>query len=221
MKKATALLLLLLMVLICSSHTLAQTSDSGTITVSAEVSPTFIVEAIQDLDFGNLLQASQKTINALTGAVNTGGGANNSLPGGQRGGFVVIADAGSEVKFSLSLPANLSPNPATGASLIPDFSRLDGTPSKAEVFIISEGDISGTVTNVSVSGAEFGAISSNSTVTVGDGGEYFSFPENEITAGGQNGNGVAVVIGGKVSVAGFIPLDQYSGEITLTVEVED
>jgi len=58
------------------------TSDDGTITVTAEVSPTFLVESIQDLDFGNLLRDSQKSINALTGAINTGGGNNNSLPGG-------------------------------------------------------------------------------------------------------------------------------------------
>lgn len=50
------------------------TTDEGTITVTAEVSPTFLVESIQDLDFGNLLRDSKKSINALTGAINTSGG---------------------------------------------------------------------------------------------------------------------------------------------------
>lgn len=196
------------------------TSDDGTITVTAEVSPTFLVESIQDLDFGNLLRDSQKSINALTGTVNTGGGTKNSLPGGQRGGFVVIADAGSGVKFELSFPSTLQTDPFNGSSLQPDFSRLSNS-SSTEAYIVAEGDISGTVTDINVSGAEFGAISGGVSATIGDGGDYFSFPTNEITAGGQNGNGVAVVIGGAISTFSSTGIGQYSGDITLTVEVED
>lgn len=197
------------------------TTDEGTITVTAEVSPTFLVESIQDLDFGNLLRDSKKSINALTGAINTSGGNKNSLPGGQRGGFVVIADAGSEVKFELTLPSTLQTNPFNGSSLQPDFSRLDGTASRTEAFIVLEGDLSGTITDVGVTGAEFGAISGGVSATIGNEGDYFSFPENEITAGGQNGNGVAVVIGGAISTFSATGIGQYTGDITLTVEVED
>lgn len=196
------------------------TADEGTITVTAEVSPTFLVESIQDLDFGNLLRDSKKSINALTGAINTGGGNKNSLPGGQRGGFVIIADAGSEVKFELTLPSTLQTNPFNGSSLQPDFSRLSNS-SSTEAYIVAEGDISGTVTDINVSGAEFGAISNGVSATIGDGGDYFDFPTNDITAGGQNGNGVAVVIGGAISTFSGTGIGQYTGDITLTVEVED
>lgn len=205
----------------------SSTSDNGTITVTAEVSPTFLVEGIQDLDFGNLLQDSQKSINALTGAINTGGGNNNSLPGGQRGAFVVIADAGSEVKFELELPQRLL-DLAFFEFLNVDFTRLDGNSDRLEAFIVEEGNITGSLTDIAVNGAVFGnvTIGANPTLpttsnTLGDGGEYFAFPTNEITAGGQNGNGVAVVIGGTVSVPSGRSINQYTGDITLTVEVED
>ena len=200
------------------------TSDDGTITVTAEVSPTFLVESIQDLDFGNLLRDSQKSINALTGAVNTGGGTKNSLPNGQRGGFVVIADPGSQVKFSLGLPTALFIENTFNAVIV-NFARLDGSTDRLEAFITQEGDVSGTLTDIGVPGAIFGNVISgqfNTTSnTIGDGGDYFTFPSNEITAGGQNGNGVAVVIGGTVNVPANALIGQYTSSVTLTVEVED
>lgn len=224
---AAGLFFLLLSVTVPGILSAQTTSDSGTITVTAEVSPTFLVEGIHDLDFGNLLQNSQKSINALTGAINTGGGATNSLPGGQRGAFVVIADAGSEVKFELELPQRLYDS-GFNEFLNVDFTRLDGNSDRLEAFIVEEGNITGSLTDIAVNGAVFGNVTIGSSPilpttsnTLGDGGEYFAFPTNEITAGGQNGNGVAVVIGGTVSVPIGRSINQYSGDITLTVEVED
>lgn len=223
-RRCAGLIAAVLFVLIPLLASAQSTSDDGTITVTAEVSPTFLVESIQDLDFGNLLRDSQKSINALTGAINTGGGNNNSLPGGQRGAFVVIADAGSGVKFSLELPTGLFiENTFTAVNV--SFNKLDGSSDRLEAFIVQEGDISGTLTDIAVNGAVFGNVNSTqfstTSNTLGDGGDYFAFPTNEITAGGQNGNGVGVVIGGTATIPSNAAIGQYSGDITLTVEVED
>jgi len=136
----------------------------------------------------------------------------------------VIADAGSGVKFSLDLPAGLFIENTFNAVNV-SFNKLDGSSDRLEAFIVQEGDISGTLTDIAVNGAVFGNVNSTqfstTSNTLGDGGDYFAFPTNEITAGGQNGNGVGVVIGGTATIPSNAAIGQYSGDITLTVEVED
>lgn len=176
-------------------NVMAQT-DNGTVSASAKVIDQISVDNFQDLNFGQVTVAQNKTID-ITGAVT--GGASVSDVSTAVGKFKVYAGIGSDVQLAFSaLPAVLDED-GTGTATLPivyDFDN-DGTTAK----------------NLSAYGLTTDAASATRFVAA-TGVQVASgnFPTNAL----DSKNGIFVFIGGTVKPGANQVRGTYSGSITLT-----
>ena len=203
MKKVFTILAAVLLIAGLHSKALAQ-SDASTTTASANVVQSLEVGAeSQNLDFGNMLAGTAKTIDDADGAITLVNG--EGVTGGEQRGYISIETAdGSSVDLSLIVPSNLQ----------------DGSNTLTADFEVGLGpSLTGRVTDTKPTGTQ--------TVDIYSGGAGSDFSLTDgvwsldspiiMPASGT----LYLVLGGEVSADENQPVGNYLGDVTLTATITD
>jgi hypothetical protein len=167
-------------------------SDNGTITVGAKVFDQITVDGFRNLELGQVMTNTTKTIDidkTITGS------AGNSGSGVQVGVFKVFAGAGSDVTLDFA-----------GISTLSD----GGSNTMAITFNDGTNDLVGY--GLDADDASAAVRFSNLSAVVANGQTGNSFPTNTI----DSKNGIYVYVGAKVTAADGQASGTYTGTVTLT-----
>jgi hypothetical protein len=173
---------------------LAQAQDRfATISASANVVDELKVTAVDDLEFGVVMQGVNKMVN-LTGGVsdNDASGTGTTSSNAQTGLFEVYAGAGSSVTLSFTFPALL--NSVVGSNSMPIAFNQDATGGVAENLGYGPSNTSITKLNLTPN-----------SITI---------PINDLNGSGSNG--INVYVGGVVKPSASQANGSYTGDIKLT-----
>ena len=206
MKRISTVLAAVLLIAGLHSKVLAQ--SNATTTASANVVQNLEVgEESQNLDFGDMLAGTLKQISAFDGAVSLLNDAR--VNGGEQRGFIrVETAAGSTVNVSLAVPSNLQDS--NDNTLPVDFdTNYGGTNQGTLNFRITEVKPTGSTEVNNIPGYGFSHTYSSGVWSLDSG---FAMP-----ASGT----FYFTLGGEVSAGENQPLGEYSGDITLTVTLNN